>query len=320
MARAIDANGARRASTITVRRSRVFDAPPIAHVVAVRALAFCIRVFGFGLWEVRAFAGVGATTGTSTPTAWPCSGTGAGASTGACARASTGASSRAGAWTRARASSGACSGTGSGAGAWTRTRVGSGACTGVCAGVGSRVRIGAAISAGGACGASLATGASALGLTFPSDANRRIGLYRASVFAAIGGGVAVGESFTNILSGLATVLFADTVYAGVAGLTRWLFDAHAIDSDFIFPAVVGHTGAAFFVLACGAWVLGFALAVFFYEVGGVALALAFGVSGGVSRARATGFSCTHRTLICSAAWVCWIHCGKRARSHSARCV
>lgn len=91
----------------------------------------------------------------------------------------------------------------------------------------------------------------------------------------------IGESFTNILPRLAPVLFADTVDAGVTGLARWLLDAHAIDAHFIGFALVRNTGAAFFVLAFGAWVFGLALAVFFYKGGGVAdaLAVSFGAVG-----------------------------------------
>lgn len=118
-------------------------------------------------------------------------------------------------------------------------------------------------------------------MTLPGYADGRISLHRAPVFAAIGGRVAIGESFTNFLPRLAAVLFADTVDAGVTGLTRWLLDAYAIDAHFIGFALVRNTGAAFFVLAFGAWVFGFALAVTFNKRRSVAnaLAVSFGAIG-----------------------------------------
>lgn len=128
----------------------------------------------------------------------------------------------------------------------------------------------------------MAPSAGALCLAFPGYADRWIGLHRAAVFTAIGGGVAIGESFTNFLPRLATVLLTNPVYTGVTRLTRWLLDAKTIYAHLVGFALVRNTGAAFFVLAFGAWIFGLALAIFLFKAG---IACAGGAAdGGIWRA------------------------------------
>lgn len=128
----------------------------------------------------------------------------------------------------------------------------------------------------------MAPSAGALCLAFPGYADRWIGLHRAAIFTAVGGGVAIGESFTNFLPRLATVLLTNPVYTGVARLTRWLLDAKTIYAHLVGFALVRNTGAAFLVLAFGAWIFGLALAIFLFKAG---IACAGGAAdGGIGRA------------------------------------
>lgn len=184
------------------------------------------------------------------------------ASTGAGARTGTGASARAGAWASSGTSTTAARCTGAIATAASSGAVRSititratGLITAARAGTGA-----ATIAATGAAGAGVVPRTFTLCFAFPGDADIGFDHDRAALIAHVRGGI-TAEPVPRASRPLFALRWATGAIHALLTFRAWrFFYTHAIYANLIFAAAIGDTGAALLVLACGAWVIAFALA------------------------------------------------------------